>query len=246
MERETVLAYFDSDVVVDHYALAAARVGLWESEEKIFTRLFQQADSILELGCGAGRIAFGLHELGYRNILATDYSRQMVKQARHMAEVLEYAIPMQVADATRLPFEDNLFDGAIFGFNGLMQIPKAENREKALREIFRVIRPGAWFVFTSHDRENPKHRKFWEQEKLRWRRSKQKEALDDFGDRYEPTDMGELYIHVPTIREMEKVLKGVGFRIEANAMRSAVANESPRVREFSDDCRFWVVQKPEV
>lgn len=244
MERDTVLKYFDSECVVDHYAEAAARVGLWRSEDKIFTRLFDRKDSILELGCGAGRIAFGLHELGYKNILATDYSRQMIKRARRMSEVLEYPIPFRVCDATDLEFEDNLFDGAIFGFNGLMQIPKAVNREKALSEIFRVIRPGAWFVFTSHDRENSKHKSFWEQEKLRWRRSKQKAELDDFGDRFELTDMGELYIHVPTIREMETVLKRVGFRIEANAPRSAIANESAEVRDFSDDCRFWIVQKP--
>jgi len=244
MERETVLSYFDSGIVVDHYAEAAARVGLWQSEEKVFTRLFAREDSILELGCGAGRIAFGLHELGYRNILATDYSRNMIARAKHMAKLLEYAIPMRVADATGLDFEDDVFDGAIFGFNGLMQIPGAADREKALREIFRVIRPGAWFVFTSHDRANPKHKKFWEQEKMRWRRAKQQPELDDFGDRFERTDMGDLYIHVPAIAEMEAVLKSVGFRIEVSVPRSTLANESPEVREFSDECRFWVVQKP--
>ncbi len=245
MDRETVLSYFDSEVVVDHYAEAAARIGLWRSEEKIFTRVFGKQDSILELGCGAGRIAFGLHELGYVNVLATDYSREMIRRARHMARLLEYPIPMQVCDATRLKFEDGIFDGAVFGFNGLMQIPGAANREKALREIFRVIRPGAWFVFTSHDRANPKQKKFWEQEKLRWRRARQKPELDDFGDRFESTDMGDLYIHVPAIREMEAVLKAVGYRIEASVPRSSIANESPEVRAFSDDCRFWVVQKPE-
>jgi len=239
-----VLKYFDSDIVVDHYAEAAARVGLWRSEEKVFTRLFRKEDSLLELGCGAGRIAFGLHELGYRNLLATDYSRQMIKRARHMAQVLDYAIPFRVGDATALEFEDAIFDGAIFGFNGLMQIPVAANRMRALREIHRVLRPGAWFTFTTHDRENPRFKKFWEQEKLRWRRARQQPELDDFGDRFEPTELGELYIHVPTIREMESALKEAGFRIEANVPRSVLANESPAVREFSDECRFWIAQKP--
>ena len=32
-------------------------------------------------------------------------------------------------------FEDEIFDGAIFGFNGLMQIPKSARRERALRSL---------------------------------------------------------------------------------------------------------------
>lgn len=245
MERKTVLEYFDSEPVVEHYARAAASVGLWRSEAKVFRRLFKEDDSLLELGCGAGRIALGLDELGYRNIIGIDYSPGMIKQARYLARMLDRRVPFRVGDATALEFEDGIFDGAIFGFNGLMQIPGAENRAKALREVFRVIRPGAWFVFTTHDRENPKHRKFWETEKLLWRRSRQRPELDDFGDRFESDGMGELFIHVPTVREMQAALKQTGFRIEANPPRSALASEPPEVREFSDECRFWVVQKPE-
>jgi hypothetical protein len=53
-------------------------------------------------------------------------------------------------------------------------------------------------------------------------------------------------MHVPTIGEVEESLERVGFRLEATALRSEIANESPAVREFSDDCRFWIVQKPEL
>ena len=244
MDRDTVLQYFDSPAVVEHYADAAARIGLWRSEEKIFTRLFEKEQTLLELGCGAGRIAFGLYELGYRHVLATDYSREMIKRARHMAKVLEYSVPFRVCDATALEFEDGVFDGALFGFNGLMQIPGAPQRTKALAEIRRVLRPGAWFVFTSHDRDSGKHRTFWEKEKRAWRKGAQREELDDFGDRFESTELGDLFIHVPTIAEMEAALKAAGFRIEVNVPRHSVANEPPEVRAFSDDCRFWVVQRP--
>ena len=41
-----MLKYFDSESVVDHYAQAAVRLGLWLSEEKIFTRVFKPEDSI--------------------------------------------------------------------------------------------------------------------------------------------------------------------------------------------------------
>lgn len=244
MDGEEVKAYFDSDGVVAYYAQAAAKLGLWASEEKILTRLFSQSDSLLELGCGAGRIAIGLYELGYRNVLASDYARAMVDQARDLAKVLEYRIPFRVCDATALEFEENVFDGAIFSFNGLMQIPQATRREQALCEIFRVIRPGAWFVFTSHDRERSTHRDFWAAETRRWEYGTEKSELDDFGDRIEPTDHGTHFMHVPSVAEMQALLAKVGFRVEASVMRSELGAESAEAEAFSDDCRFWVVQKP--
>ena len=237
--------YFDANGVVDHYAQAAADVGLWISEEKIFRRVFQPDNVILELGCGAGRIAIGLYELGYKQVLATDYSRPMVTRARELSISLEYRIPTRVCDATKLEFEEGCFDGVIFGFNGLMQIPQAANREQALGEIFRVIKPGGWFVFTSHDRERSTHQHFWQQERARWAEASQQPELDDFGDRTEATHHGEHFMHVPSMSEMTQVLESVGFRIEATVMRSELVKEPPAVEDFSDDCRFWVIQKPE-
>ncbi|MGB0743626.1 MAG: class I SAM-dependent methyltransferase [Opitutales bacterium] len=243
MHSEPVKEYFEARNVVEHYADAAVRVGLWLSEEKVFTRLFKNEDTILELGCGVGRIAIGLYELGYRKVLATDYSRAMIQRTRALAKLLEYSIPTQVADATNLKFEDKIFDGAIFGFNGLMQIPEVAKRGQALREIHRVLRPGAWFAFTTHDRERSLHQDFWRTEQQRWAQGKQSADLERFGDRADDTGDGIHFMHVPTVKEVEALLEETGFHIEASVMRSELCDESERVKAFSDDCRFWVVQK---
>lgn len=244
MESKEIKAHFESEGTVNYYARAASELGLWVTEEKIFTRLYKRDDSILELGCGAGRVAFGLYELGYRNLLATDFSSAMIKRARNLSTILEYPVPFRVCDAIKLEFEDNIFDGAIFSFNGLMQIPKAEQRERALCEIYRVISPGAWFVFTTHDRERSVHQDFWLAEKQFWKDGTQEAKLDDYGDRSERTESGTHFMHVPTVLEMHNQLGKVGFRIDSTAMRSELARESIEVEAFSDDCRFWVVQKP--
>jgi ubiquinone/menaquinone biosynthesis C-methylase UbiE len=244
MDASKINAYFENSSVADHYVQAASRVGLWRSEEKIFTRLFRPEQSILELGCGAGRIAIGLYELGYQNVLASDLSKEMVTRARHLAKMLEYAVPFRVCDATALEFEDAVFDGAIFGFNGLMQIPSGAGRESALNEVFRVLRPSAWFAFTTHDRERSLHRDFWQAEKARWARGQQGLDLECFGDRLEAAEEGIHFMHVPTVDEVQTLLEKVGFRIEASVMRSELCVEDEAVKEFSDDCRFWVVQRP--
>ena len=243
MKNHDTPAYFGAPAVVAHYARSASELGLWRSEEKVFTRLFQPEQSILELGCGAGRIAIGLYELGYRNVLASDFSREMVAGARHLAKMLEYAIPFRVCDATELEFEANVFDGAIFGFNGLMQIPSQAGRERALSEVRRVLRPGAWFCFTTHDRERSPHQAFWAAEQARWAAGTQRAELEVFGDRAETTEDGLHFMHVPTQAEMTQLLEKVGFRLEATAMRSELAQEPAAVEAFADDCRFWVVQK---
>jgi len=243
MNTEPVKNYFETAGVVAHYAEAASRLGLWRSEEKLFTRLFGKEASLLELGCGVGRIAIGLHELGYCNLLATDYSRPMIERLRALAKLLEYSIPSQVADATHLAFEDEVFDGALFGFNGLMQIPESAKRAQALREVHRVLRPGAWFALTTHDRDFSPYKDFWRAEAQRWAEGRQSPDLEVFGDRIEETGDGLHFMHVPSFGEMEALIEQSGFRLEASVMRSELGAEPPEVEAFSDDCRFWVLQK---
>lgn len=245
VDIETAKAYFRQPVVVEHYAHAANAVGLWASEEKVFTRLFKQEDSLVELGCGAGRIALGLWELGYKHLLGLDYSREMIAEARRINQVLEYGIAYQVGDATRLAFEDNTFDGAIFGFNGLQQIPGRENRRRAMAEACRVIKPGGWFVFTGHDREVHGNKKLWRAQRDIWQRGGQHPDLEMFGDLFHAMpEGGHMFIYSASRQEVLEDIAAAGLRHEVDALRSELASEPARVRHFSDDTRFWVCQKP--
>jgi len=244
MEPEQIKDFYSSGDVVQHYAHATTSIGLWASEEKIFTRVFRKEDTLLDLGTGTGRIALGLYEIGYKNVLGLDLSREMIVEARRLARILDYAAPFCVGNALELGFGSSVYDGVIFGFNGLMQIPQRQNRRRALDEIFATLRPGGYFVFTTHDRESQYHKDYWEEEKARWRESRQNPRLDELGDRLEPSPLGEIFIHVPLSGEIREDLESTGFRVEVDVFRSHVANESEAVREFSDDCRFWVAQKP--
>lgn len=241
---DEVRGFYERENVVDHYRRATAAVGLWLSEERVFREVFAPGDRILDLGTGTGRIAVGLAEIGYQNLLGVELSKAMVKEARRIARLLDLSIAFRQGDATSLTFEDNLFEGVIFGFNGLMQIPGREQRRAALREIRRVLQPGRPLVFTAHDRDNPKFRKFWKEERKRWNRGKQDPVLHDFGDRYEETDLGRLFIHVPTVGEIREDLKETGWTCEWERPRSALANEPFPVREFSDECRFYLARNP--
>ena len=71
-----ILRYFSNLPVLDHYQEATENVGLWHSEE-IFSKTFADRKlKILELGCGTGRISFGLWKKGTKNSLQQIFQNQ--------------------------------------------------------------------------------------------------------------------------------------------------------------------------
>jgi SAM-dependent methyltransferase len=264
----TVRADFDDPVAVAHYARAAHFLGLWESERILIERFFpDKAAPLLEAGCGAGRVTLGLWELGHRNVTAFDFAAEPLDQARHLAaERGAGAIRFLHADATKLheapealrartglhphgslPGErrDNVpaFAGALFMFNGLMQIPGREHRRAALRGLRAVCAPGAPLLFTTHDRDHsPAERALWRLEKLHWEQGTQDARLVEFGDRYFEDENGRTFMHLPDRVEILADLAATGWAHEFDTLRREVASESRAVRDFSDECRFWAAR----
>ena len=245
----TVRADFNDLPAVLHYTRAAHELGLWKSERVLIERFFpDRAGPLLEAGCGAGRGTLGLWELGYRNLTAFDFASELVDQARSLAAEREAtAIRFLVADATRLSTlspQLSTYSGALFLFNGLMQIPGRENRRAALRELHRACAPGAPLLFTTHDRDHsPTERALWRLETLRWVRGDQDPRLVEFGDRYFEDESGRTFMHLPDRAEILADLAATGWTHTFDAMRTDIAREPKAVRDFSDECRFWCATK---
>ena len=245
----TVRADFNDPVAVVHYARAAHFLGLWESERLLIERFFPDKTApLLEAGCGAGRATLGLWHLGYRDLTAFDFAEELLDQARHLAaDQGVTAIRFLHADATKLtqfhssPFTlHSSFAGALFLFNGLMQIPGRDNRRAALRELHAVCRPGAPLLFTTHDRDvSPAERALWRLEKLRWESGNQDPRLVEFGDRYFEDETGRTFMHLPDRTEILEDLASTGWTHTFDSLRRDLAKESRAVRDFSDECRFW-------
>jgi SAM-dependent methyltransferase len=247
----TVRADFNDLLAVVHYTRAAHELGLWESERVLIERFFPDHHApLLEAGCGAGRVTLGLWQLGYHQLTAFDFAEELVDQAQSLAaERQAESIKFLHADATALNqchvLSDIQFSGALFMFNGLMQIPGREHRRAALRELHRVCRPGAPLLFTTHDRDgSPTGRAMWRLEAGRWKRGGQDPRLLEFGDRYfEEAGTGRTFMHLPNRKEILEDLAATGWTPTFDAMRRELAKESAAVLAFSDECRFWVAHK---
>jgi hypothetical protein len=125
-----------------------------------------------------------------------------------------------------------------------MQIPGRANRRAAMRGLHGACRAGSPFIFTTHARdESAEEALIWARERADWEAGRRDPRLVEFGDRYMPSDVGRVYMHLPDMAEIREDLAATGWELEFTAMRGEIARESHAVREFSDECRFWVARK---
>jgi len=236
MERDPQAHWLETETALN-YARAAGRIGIWASERVLIERHFSKSHRILELGCGGGRVALGLLQSGYPDVIATDFSPIMVSLARAVLADHDAAWEKVVEqqDATALTYPDACFDGAIYAFNGLMCLPGRAHRIAALSSIHRVLKPGGILLFTAADREKGAYAAYW---------AKEGQPDDDIpGDRWHESDTSPVFNHSSTEQETGEELFETGFTVIECPLSTEVAADGPLVQEFAGETRFYVARK---
>jgi SAM-dependent methyltransferase len=122
---------------------------IFEVEKVIFQRLDSSIRNrtLLDIGIGGGRTTKYLIEIS-KDYTGIDYTPEFVRVVSHSypdATILH-------ADARDLRmFSDGSFDFALFSYNGIDYVPH-EDRLRAFSEIYRVLKPLSYFMFSTHNR----------------------------------------------------------------------------------------------
>jgi SAM-dependent methyltransferase len=119
-------------------------------EKELFPKYIRAGQSVLDLGCGAGRTTAHLHAMAGQ-IVGIDLSEVLVESARTNYPDMDF----RVMDAGALQFADSSFDVAVFSNNGLCYVHPEEKRLAAIDEIRRVLKPGGLYIFSSFNRFYP-------------------------------------------------------------------------------------------
>jgi SAM-dependent methyltransferase len=130
-------------------------------------------------------------------LYGVDYSTEMIKLAEKYATKNHFIVDLKEADARLLPYVNDFFDFAI-AIAVYHHIEDNPGRLKALKELYRVLKPGGEAFITVWNRWQPRH---WLKKKssLHPWRTKEKTLYR--------------YYYLFTYGEFEKLARRAGFRV---------------------------------
>lgn len=120
-----------------------------ESHGQFFIQHLPPDCSVLDCGCGPGTMTLGIASiLGPGQVIGIDFAASQIEKAKRLAaELFIENVTFQIASCYSLPFSDTTFD-RIFS-HALME--HLSTPMQALKELFRVLKPGGYIGVCSPD-----------------------------------------------------------------------------------------------
>ena len=167
---------------------------IFRSELEVLASRWREG-KLLNIGC-----AHGPDFLPFRrgfDLYGVDFSCEMLKFARKYSQKFNFTVDLSLADVSRLPYSDETFDWVI-SVATYHHVKGKEERQAALNELRRVLRPGGEAFITVWNHWQPR---FWfkpQQVTVPWRQ--RGKTL-------------QRYYYLFSYSELEKLVKQAGFEV---------------------------------
>ncbi|MGV2830535.1 class I SAM-dependent methyltransferase [Myxosarcina sp. GI1(2024)] len=112
---------------------------------------------VLEIGFGTG-LNLAYYPENIKNIVTVDVNPGMNKLAKKRIQSSSMTVDFQILDGENLPMTDKTFDSVVSTFT----LCSIANVERALAEIYRVLKPGGKFFFVEHGLSNEPAIQVWQ------------------------------------------------------------------------------------
>jgi ubiquinone/menaquinone biosynthesis C-methylase UbiE len=182
------------------------RENIWEEIRFLFDDYLTAGEKVLDLGCGNGRFyeLFKNKDVQYFGI---DNSEKLIEIAKKKYPKADF----RTGEALKLPFPNNYFN-KVYSIAVLHHVPSTELRVQFLKETKRILRPGGKLILTAWNFHDKKERFLLLKYTILKIIGKNKM---DFRDILEPwADKTKRYYHWFSKRELAKIVKKAGFKIE--------------------------------
>lgn len=106
-------------------------------QTELFEKYVSTGKTVLDVGCGYGRILEELRRAGYTHLIGMDFSKGMIERGKAQFPGLD----LRVQEAETIDLPDASMDAVIL-FAVLTCIRTDEEQQRLLAEIERVLKPG--------------------------------------------------------------------------------------------------------
>lgn len=206
--------YAHAEHIATEYDDYFAENRLFQFDEAALLARLTRPGRLVDLGCGSGRLSLAFARRGF-DTLAVDLSRPMLKVVAEKARREGLKIDLLQANLVQLDgIADRSADYCICMFSTLGMICGRENREQALAQVRRILKPDGLFVAHVHNRwyhlHDPQGR-FWLA--TGWLRRWWHGELEAGDKVFEYRRIPRMRLHTFTRCEFAGALRKVGFSI---------------------------------
>ena len=145
--KDPVTRWYEDKKNVDEMLEWNPNLKIWENK---VTGYFPAGAKILDIGCGLGREAFALSDMGY-DVTGVDISKEVITQVKKLAADKGYDIPFYDYDGKSLPFPDGSFDVVLVWAQTFGLLYGDGYKQECLAEWKRVLGKDGLVSFSAHD-----------------------------------------------------------------------------------------------